>query len=420
MKLKKILYLVLVLLLVSCEVPQDMKKVNLGQNPTKDKVEEKLEDKDEGLSDKEWQDSMRDLTKGHTTLPTSEDIKGHYNSFLTPEQDCFKMFDDKNSTDNPSSKGARMLLASYYQSCKAIDSVITSRAKSLRGVSSKKIYDGKCGVKSRRVRNIYDMDAFVNSHIVLKEINKDPNYPAPGCIDKRKAPPVYGYCSAPHPRKDGTVKLASKGAGVSSASLPASGIDCSAFISLALGSQGLKVSKTDTKYKRYTTTGMSGTSKSSNSCLKSPKFSSDKTIIPGDIINYRASHVVMIDAVGDDPLGIKKHSKTNTCSSITIEDFDFTYIHSGLTGGNYGPSRVHIKAHNGQSTAMFNNMMALARKSCAKSIKEAEGVNSAAKIHSSDSRFGLLRHQSDDPNCRTEKKVKIEGQSCIEQCVEQG
>lgn len=416
MNFKAVSFLLLVLLLTSCEVPDYMNKVNLGESSTKDK----LEDKDEGLSDEEWQRSMKKLSKGNTTLPNSDQMTSYVDSFLIPKQQCLRNFDTQSPIDNPSSKGARMLLASYYQSCKAIDNVITSRKKSLKGISSKRISDGKCGVKSRRVRTIYDMDAFVNSHVVLKDLNKDPNYPGPGCVDKRKAPPVYGYCSAPHPRKNGKVKLATKGAGVANSSLPASGIDCSAFISLALGSQGLKFSKTDNKYKRYTTTGMSGTSRSPNSCLKSPNFSSDKTILPGDIINYRASHVIMIDAVGEDPLGIKKHSKAGTCSSIRIEDFDFTYIHSGLTGGNYGPSRVHIKAHNGQATAMFNNMIALARKSCAKNVREESSVSSASKIHSSDRRFGLLRHQSDDPNCRTDKKVEIEGQSCIEKCVEQG
>jgi hypothetical protein len=415
MKLSKLFVLLIVVLTSSCEVPDYMQKVNLGEQESKDNPE----DKNEGLSDEQWQRSMRYLSDVNRTFPTSSDITAHIDTFVSPQDYCNRMFGENGSVTNPSSKGARLLLASYYQSCRAIKNVITNRANTLRGVSSKKVSDGKCGLKSRRVRSIHNMDAFLDSHIVFKDLKDNPNYPGDGCIDKRKAPPVYGYCSAGSVSK-GYAKLSTKGAGVSSGSLPASGVDCSAFISMALGSQGLKISKDDTSYKRYTTTGMAGVSRSSNSCLKSPGFSDEKSIIPGDIINYRANHVVMIDAVGEDPLGIKKHATSNTCDSIVVDDFDFTYIHSGLTGGNYGPSRVHIRAHRGQSLSMFNNMVQLARKSCKRQVEGRKDLGSASKIHSSNSRFGLFRHQSDDPRCRSEKKLKIEGQGCVEQCVEQG
>ncbi|WP_127717931.1 hypothetical protein [Halobacteriovorax sp. HLS] len=413
MKLINLFLLFALICLASCEPPAQMNKVQLG--------EWNSDDKNEGLSDEEWQRSMRDLSDGNRTIPSSSEVTSHIDSFLTPANDCYNYFNPSDSISNPASKGARTVLASFYQSCAAIDNVITSRVNTLKGVTSVRVADGKCGVKSRRIRKIYDRDAFIKSHIVLSKLDNDPSYPGPGCIDKRKAPPVYGYCSTTNVNSKGEAKLSQKGMGVAKSSLPASGIDCSAFISLALGSQGLKVSKTDDKFKRYTTTGFAGAAQSSkNSCLKSPVFSEEKSIIPGDIINYRASHVVMIDAVGEDPLGIDKFSKTSNCGAITIDAFDFTYIHSGLTGGNYGPSRVHVSAHNGSSSTMFNNLVQLARKACAKKVKGEKELGSASKLHSSNARFGLLRHQSDDPRCRTDKKVKIEGQSCIDQCVEKG
>jgi len=418
MKRKVIITLVFSVLAVSCEPPPETQRFHLGEH-----------DKNEGpqreRKRKEWLKEMKDLSKDYTTFPSSYDVTDSIDSYVSATQGCEQYYDSTNYTNkvhNPAAKGARLLLASMFQSCKALDNVIGPETKNLQGVTSAKKFrkpnsrSYQYGVSGGRLRKITNNEDYVNSHIVLKELAKDPDYPAKGCKSVLDQPPVYGYGSRTGVSKSGEVRLFKKGSGVARSSKPASGIDCSAFISTALGSQGLKVTTSSGPFVSNTTRSFSALTRQKNSCLKPATFEANDTIRPGDMLNVAGSHIVMIDGVGIDPLGINKRAKTNSCHDISVNDFDFTFIHSGALKNSYGPSRVHISTYAKKPGTMFSNLRQIALKACLNKVKGKKDVVSTANM-STNSRFSLIRHQSDNPSCRSDKRVKLEGEDCVKQCL---
>ncbi len=412
----RIFYTLLVLSCAySCKPPPETQKVQLGEY-----------DKNEGpkreLKQREWLGEMRGLSRNYKTFPSTYEVTDRLNSYVSTKNSCVAFADSnsfENKVTNPAAKGARMLLATMFQSCKAIDNVILPNTPNLKGVASSKKYGRQKGVSGGKLRKIYNTNKYINSHIVLSKLARDPGYPAMGCENMLKRPPVYGYGSRTGASRKGNVKLFKKGSGVAKSSKPASAIDCSSFISTALGSQGLKVTTSSGPFSGNTTRSFHALTKQKNSCLKPAKFDSDNTIKAGDMLNVAGSHIVMIDGVGDDPLGVEKHAKANSCHSINVSDFNFTFIHSGAIKNSYGPSRVHISTYAKKPGTMFNNLRQLALKTCLNKVKGNTQMASTAKMSTS-KRFSLIRHQSDNPSCRSKKRVKLEGEDCVKQCLNEG
>lgn len=375
----------------------------------------------------EWIHEARELTDNFSNFPSSNDVNEYLdNATNPPTEPCDASVAAGGAGDPvveppeekilpPAARGARKLLASFFQSCKAIDIPIDNDTPNLRGVTSARTIDGQSGAAGGRIRKITNRRAYVNSHIVLKELKKDANYPeGPMCKDATKNPPVYGYGSRAIPNRDGSVRIIKKGGGVARTSAAAAGIDCSAFMNVALASQGLKITKTSGPFTGNTTRSFHAHVNSSNSCLKNAQISPEDNIRPGDMLNMAGSHVVMIDSVGDDPLGIKKYSASGNCNGINPAEFDFTYIHSGAIKNSYGPSRVKANIH--RSGTMWNNLRVMAVKMCQQKVANDNGSVNSGKMAGISTRFNLIRHQSEEPECVSDKKVKIEGEDCINQC----
>lgn len=360
--------------------------------------------------EEEWLKDAQKLTQNFTTFPSSSDINSHLSTTLEgPVGGCLNFYttqDGKKIVSSPAVRGARKVYATLFQSCNVFDKVITGSTPDLRGVTSYKAGD-------HRIRKITNQSTYNNSHIVLNSLDDKTNYPGPNCVDARNQPPVYGYGSRKAPNSKGEINLFSRGGGVSSSSKDASGIDCSSFISVALATQGLKVSKNSPPYVPFTTASLHESIKSSNSCMNNVKFSEDSSIVPGDIINVASSHIIMIDEVGDDPLAIKKYAQRNECSKIKVSDFNFTYIHSGNVNNSYGPSRVHSSKHNGGQ--MFDNLRMSAMKSCMNIVKGQSGPVDSKSLNLNP-RFDIVRHNSAEPSCISDKKVTLKNEECINGC----
>lgn len=363
---------------------------------------------------------MQDLTDNYTNFPSSDGLNDTINGALSgPVPNCLPdgvpIAQPEGSEGNqlhPAAVGARRLLASYFQSCSSLDKTIDRSTPSLQGVTSASSIGGQKGVSGGKVRNITNINAYVNSHIVLKDLKNDPNYPGPKCQDATKRPPVYGYGSTARV-SGGEMKIFQGGAGVYRGSRPSAGIDCSAFISVALAAQGLKTTKTAVPYERLTTTGFKQRMGARNSCLGHAPVSPEDSVRPGDMINQAGSHIIMVDTVGEDPMGIKKHSKNNSCLSLSSRDFDFTYIHSGAIKNSYGPSRVQANMHD--SGTMWSNMVLMARKLCFQKVRKDEN-HKASNAFGMSSSMSIIRHKTHEPECVGETRMKIEGEDCIDGC----
>lgn len=363
-------------------------------------------------------EAMEELTSGYSNLPSSADVTDYIDDQLSGNlQDCDPGTRAATTTPNRAhilgkgSLGARQVLATIYQSCEAIDTVMDQTTPRLSGVSTQQAvlaYNGQ----NFRQRVINNRTAMVNSHIVLSKLDADPSFPAEGCIDTTKQPPVYGYGSRKGLRRE-EINLFTRGEGVAANGVRASGIDCSEFISAAFAAEGLKFRTNETDFNSFTTSSLHDISVGPTSCIAPVEFNLPQTIASGDVINLASSHVIMVDTVGDDPLGIRKYSSTNDCNSITISDFDFTYIHSGALN-NYGPARVDAKIHAASPDTMFRNLLIQARAACHNVVA---GNEKSSRQRTS--RFSILRHESSNPACYYDEPAKLKGGQCVQQCLEQ-
>lgn len=356
---------------------------------------------------------------------------------------------------DPVSQGARKLLATMFQSCDALNSestlqVVDGEVKqgALRGVMN--YANG-----GQRTRRITDKDEYISTHPILSQLkakNESGLFPPAGesCKDPLTHPPVYGYGTKTYENDNDQLDFTDPALGLGAEKLDGdikpSAIDCSGLVVAALMSQGLKVQPnrpSDNSVFQHSTGMFRGTANapSANTCINHARFMGQESIQAGDIINFGGSHIVMVDAIGEDPLGINAAVTANDCNSITVDDFDFSYIHSGAMGGsnaaNIGPSRVHISFHTGKggvpagaSTpgSMFNNLVALAKMRCDELTQNQNVSESSTYGKSDNSNFGLLRHVVNDnrdaitadmkSNCQMEAPLPMEGLSCVdENCI---
>lgn len=388
----------------------DLNHYTIGSKPS-NYVEKQDDDKKT-----QTREDLRKLSSNYSNMPSSYALNDYIDKGLSsPTADCDNQLDEANSKkfiplqnklhSSPASFGARKVLATFFQSCKALEVSIDPSISNLKGVR-------KVGGK----RQVYDLKSYVSSHAILSELKSDPGYPGAGCVDATKRPPVYGYGSQKYPDKNGEIDLFTSGAGVAKSSKPVSAIDCSSFIFVALATQGLKVRKTDTAFTGLTTATFDQVLDRKNSCIKSTNYSLERSIGVGDLINVANDHIIMIDEVSDDPLGIKKHLKNKSCDRISINDFDFTYIHSGAVNNSYGPSRVHISEHSGGT--MFNNLRLSAVGMCKKLLKNPKHTGSSAEVNHN-RRFSISAHQSQDTDCISDTPVSLKNEECVAQCLQE-
>jgi hypothetical protein len=339
---------------------------------------------------------------------------------------------------SPSVNGARLALATFYQSCTALTQVLDVNSPKLKGVDRDPSQEF-AGSKKRRIKN---KEQFIDSHIVLSQIKANKEFPNRNCKNTLESLPVYGYGSKPSTgsmevesldlksgerssEKGFEIDFFGRGNGVSSRSKEAHSIDCSGFIASALASQGLKLrkgssAKDDRTFGHIGTITFEENAGKEDSCLERVSFRGKNTIKPGDILNVSRSHIVMIDTLGVNPLGIEGRNSKEECLDIGVDNFNFTYIHSGAIRNSYGPSRVHSSNHIGTPGTMFNQLVELAQKTCIANLNDGGAISShnfAGKTGGGNSKyFSVLRHDSKNSECVEEKKTKIVGQECVASC----
>lgn len=358
---------------------------------------------------------VAELTDQFRNLPSSTDINRHIEEQLTPTYDpCTLQHCNESTNDSLAAMGARRMLATYYQSCQALESVISPTTPPLEGITSGTRISGRRNPRGGKLRQITNTAELVRSHYLLGPLSNDDEYPkAPLCRDMTETPPVYGYGSRlSHNRSENSINLFTSGDGVITPPAAVAS-DCSTFISSALATAGLRIRKGGPAFRDLTTDNFNTYARRADSCIKHAEFEGEASLVPGDMVNVARNHIIMIDTVGPDPLGIKKHADARTCSSLRVSDFNFTYIHSGAIKNSYGPSRVHISAHRGGT--MFNNLMLNAQAMCRRLVAGDQGRVSSRQLNANGS-FGILRHQSHDPACKMSTRVKLVGEECTDEC----
>lgn len=371
--------------------------------------------------------SARELSRNFTTFPSSAELLSHIDRQVSPpndpcppgarESESENEGEDKSSSVDvelaPAAVGARRTLATYFQSCRAVDIVMNPRTPNLQGVQRSRSFGEHRGVQGGFLRKITNRQQYVDSHMVLSQLSEDSNYPKQRCQDMTERPPIFGFGSRPRPGQNGEINLFQGGGGVSPTSSPASGVDCSSFVSIAMANAGLRLSRgSGDVFQDTTTAGFRTLARQGNSCLDRPKMSAEKNLVSGDIINVSGNHMIMVDEVGDDPLAINRFAESGRCNDISHTDFDFTYIHSGAMRNGYGPSRVDASMRS--SSVLFENLRLNAVQTCL-AITRGESDVSQDDMQLS-SRFDIIRHKSDDPECVAPRRNVLRGEECIRDC----
>lgn len=311
-------------------------------------------------------------------------------------------------TNNDAAVGIRLALATMYQSCEAptitIPNTLRSRQSPVSG-------------RPRSLMNRARVSSYRNFNPYLANRSSVRN----GCFNVLAQPPIYGYGAKPA-TNGGEIQFhrdqssrplcgGERRSGVSCSSQPVSAIDCSGLVTGALRRMGLNI-KPNEKFDpaNINTTGLNDATVEGGSCLALASISPEISIVPGDILNKGGNHVVMVDEVGDDPLGIKRHVRNNSCRSLSVNDFDFKFIHSGAIG-SLGVARVDAK-HSEISNFMSN--LAIKAMVACNSIRNGE--RNVLLGGGSGSAFSVIRHKGDSaPGCKGEPEA-FENEECVSQC----
>ena len=142
-------------------------------------------------------------------------------------------------------------------------------------------------------------------------------------------------------------------------------------------------------------------------CFKKVNSASAKPIAPGDIIASHG-HVLIVDQVSNDPLGVfqKKSRRQCALSRMSNQQFNFSAIQSSAVFNGIGINRIHIRDID--HPQLLSGLRKLASRSCYRKFGRK----------SSNNRLGItiLRHSLSE-NCR-ELEMKLAGQECLSSCYE--
>ncbi len=330
--------------------------------------------------------------------------------------------------------GAHLVLASMYQSCSATRKELTLGSKVPHVPSYQlKGWNAKRGGRVRKLGSSETARAeFLMDHYLLGDLS-DPMYSLTGarrglssdsCVDVTRKPPIYAFGSRPRYQGDRllthSTDLSEKRwgcgrNGVSCDSAPVIALDCSAFISAAFAASGLKLYPKGSTQIDVNTNGLDAASKRNDSCLERPYIGASG-LLPGDILNLSGNHVVLIDRVGEDPLGVQRFVRTGKdCNDLEVKDFDFTYVHSGVETN--GPARVNIQYYarhkKGRLPTWLRKLSALAERLCK---YEKRNPGTQVRFEEGD-KMSLIRHKGPEKAGCTFTPMKVEGQECVNGCA---
>lgn len=302
-------------------------------------------------------------------------------------------------TTSPAVIGLRKAFATAYQSCESLQlKPMTSDVPDVEGVENNGRYPNS--VTGHYVK-ITDPQAVARTHYYIKE-----SRPAPGCLDVKSYPMVYDYGGKPN-TKDGDLNYWKTSNGGS----PGLGIDCSGYVFTSLAAGGLRLKSGKAlkvgEVHQYPARMYVHPDQSGFTCLEPKKMGISGTLKPGDILasDY---HVAMVESVGPDPLGLKRHPD---CVSINYRDFDFVIAQSSPDQNNIGINKYEAREYlSSFSTFLFRwGLERYAREACEAQRKKANVVT-AIKY------FGISEHTMTE-SC-LQDALPLRGESCIQACPE--
>ena len=147
------------------------------------------------------------------------------------------------------------------------------------------------------------------------------------------------------------------------------------------------------------------------SCLQQQDISIHNPIRPGDIVASN-THIFIVDAVGNDPLGLHSIRSSSKChsSGITLSNFDFSIIQSSAHNNGVGINRMQVAAAIDGLSSMEKGLKRVASRACYKMFEQ--------NFHRNITEIAILRHASNEQACR-DREIYLEKQECLTACEPQ-
>lgn len=295
-------------------------------------------------------------------------------------------------------KAINMVFSTAYQSCRALDLPAMDRSTSNVNGITRLAQNHPDGVGGRRI--ITDLPSVQKTHYYVRSIASESS-----CQDVRSNPPIYDYGGEPSVSSS-TISFF-KDAGTGTEAL---GVDCSAFISSAIGVAGLRYKPgLDNKpiFIRQSSSKFIDATKSGFTCFENITVNSKQSIKPGDIMGI-SGHVVSIDTVTNDPFGLSFLKNEKDCNTINYKNFDFTIAQSSPSKNGIGINKFKISDYLDESSAtMRNGFVEMGKQACL-----AKFQNTSIKPKSSS--WGFIRHKG-TAECLA-PRITMVGETCTKKC----
>ncbi|MFN3698197.1 MAG: hypothetical protein ACK4VO_12235 [Pseudobdellovibrio sp.] len=298
--------------------------------------------------------------------------------------------------------GSKNVIATAYQSCQSLDiPEISAATPNVIGITKLKDKH-QDGIGGKRI--ISDLKQVQNTHPYIKVAGGETN----GCFNVRNNPLIYDYGGEPSVTSTTINFFKDSGTGTS-----VLGVDCSAYVSAAIGVAGLKYNPSvDNKpiFIRQNSSKFINANASGFKCFSNVIASPSESIRPGDIVGVRG-HVVMIDKIGSDPFGLKKLKSANDCSNMKIDNFDFIVSQSSPSKNGIGINRYVVRDYLKETGPgkMQTAFIGIAQAAC-------QAYFSQKNVPTPSQDYGIIRHKGTS-ECLT-SQVQLANQSCVSQCRE--
>jgi hypothetical protein len=317
--------------------------------------------------------------------------------------------------------GARQTMAALYQSC----SVLNKRPYDPFTDNDLSDYVNVLTHGEHRLRSIpkSKIAGLVRNHYYLKDIDYS-NHQAPQCLDMRKTPPVFTYGARPSFSKDGREIDIMKTRRAGEAQV--TGLDCSAFASVAMSTAGLKIrpSTRNAAENLFTSVELLKMNEK-NSCMKRPTFTKGNTIQSGDIFSVNG-HVFIIDRVGEDPFGVEALKKAGLFPKDPKEcfgfpppsdAFNFTLIQSAARGHSSAmiiEASRYVRPNRNSEGIVYNSFRDVFEAACLAEFGYQAPVRNRRGS-------ALLRHRTEDPQCvfKENEKPILRALDCTGDCLKE-
>ena len=340
-----------------------------------------------------YKQKMNEVFKGN--WQKVEDAQSSMKTYCSNPQ---HLVDFKNE-DYPEIYGSRKVFATAYQGCSALDlDPMDDSTPNLKGITIIGTHPA-----GGYLRSITDLQSAYKTHYYVSHQQPDSK-----CQDLSRTPLIYDFGGKPYATaNDQSTLNFFRDAGSGTSVL---GVDCGGYVFSALMAGGLRL-RANVPIKAvhiYDISANMNPASYGYSCFNNILVDKDFEMTAGDIIST-PGHILMIDEVGDDPLGIADISRVEDCRDgvIKTDKFNFLISQSSPSKGAIGMNRILASTYMKEASTYRTGFMNYAVAAC----KAKFGVKVAVD-HSS---FWWLRHKK-TPECR-QNEINLEKQECIASCL---